>query len=129
MIISKDQCIILSAPQSPLLPPPPSGLHASPEAPFVKELVSRLKQAADGYVSACAVTMAAWEDPVTDCMYFAAACWQVLYFRLALHHRLDGRDVMQSDLHTEGESQSHTACTGLWACAADQHEEAPFSWD
>lgn len=47
LIISRDQCIILSAPQSPLVPPPPPGLHASPDAPFVKELVSRLKQAAE----------------------------------------------------------------------------------
>jgi hypothetical protein len=47
LIISKDQCIILSAPQSSLLPPPPSGLHASPDAPFVRELVNRLKEAAE----------------------------------------------------------------------------------
>ena len=47
LIISKDQCIVLSTPPGPLVPPPPPGLHASPDAPFVKELVSRLKHAAD----------------------------------------------------------------------------------
>lgn len=96
MIISKDQCIILSAPQSPLLPPPPSGLHASPEAPFVKELVRRLKQAADRYVSACAATVAAWECPLTDCMDTPLQLHAGKHFALcfALRHRLDGRDVM-----------------------------------
>jgi len=41
MIISKDQCIILSAPHSPMVP----GMHVSPDAPFVKDLVMRLSQA------------------------------------------------------------------------------------
>ena len=51
LIISKDQCVILSAPQSTLLPKPPAGLHASPEAPFVQDLVSRLKEAAERLAS------------------------------------------------------------------------------
>lgn len=41
MIISKDQCIILSAPHSPMVP----GMHVCPDAPFVKDLVMRLCQA------------------------------------------------------------------------------------
>ena len=45
LIISKDECIILSAPHSPIVPGQP-GMHVSPEAPFVKDLVIRL-QAAD----------------------------------------------------------------------------------
>ena len=60
LIISKDQCIILSAPQSTLLPQPPAGLHASPEAPFVKDLVSRLKEAAERSNSHNSVLVACW---------------------------------------------------------------------
>lgn len=41
LIISKDQCIILHAPHSPVT----LGMHVSPEAPFVKDLVLRLRQA------------------------------------------------------------------------------------
>lgn len=41
LIISKDQCIILQAPHSLVVP----GMHVSPEAPFVKDLVMRLRQA------------------------------------------------------------------------------------
>ncbi|CAL8464850.1 g4385 [Coccomyxa elongata] len=41
LIISKDQCIILQAPHSPIT----LGMHVSPEAPFVKDLVLRLRQA------------------------------------------------------------------------------------
>jgi hypothetical protein len=44
LIISKDQCIILSAPHSPIVPGAP-GMHVSPESPFVKDLVSRLRNA------------------------------------------------------------------------------------
>lgn len=44
LIISRDQCIILSAPHSPIVPGQP-GMHVSPEAPFVKDLVMRLQAA------------------------------------------------------------------------------------
>ena len=44
LIITKDQCIILSAPHSPIVPGQP-GMHVSPEAPFVKDLLMRLKAA------------------------------------------------------------------------------------
>ena len=42
LIISRDQCIVLSAPHSPIVPGQP-GMNASPEAPFVKDLVMRIK--------------------------------------------------------------------------------------
>lgn len=42
LIISKDQCIVLSAPHSPIVPGRP-GMNASPEAPFIKDLVMRIK--------------------------------------------------------------------------------------
>jgi hypothetical protein len=50
LIISKDQCIVLSAPHSPIVPGQ-LGMHVSPEAPFVKDLVLRIKALASQCVA------------------------------------------------------------------------------
>ena len=57
LIISSDQCIILHAPHNPVT----LGMHVSPEAPFVKDLVLRLRQAKTPW---CAYVISTLKNPV-----------------------------------------------------------------